>query len=266
MAEMIVDDPVLRTVAERLEGLYGDKLVAVLLYGSRARGDHRPDSDYDVAVVVADEATRKRVRADAQDFVTARLRDGHYHDEDVQFWPLTPERLDDRASYLHGLRKDALPIILTPATPEPFRSRRPLRPKADVMQPETTTEWHRAERALTDARRLTTYGDWPIASREAYTAALHAARAVVFESKGALPKTHDGTADLFFLAVRNMRAFNPDVSAILGRGLKLKLIVDYGDRDEVGEEDGRAALDLAERFMAMCQRLLAEIEDSRPTE
>lgn len=33
---------------------YGDRLVALLLFGSRARGDHRPDSDADVAVVLRD--------------------------------------------------------------------------------------------------------------------------------------------------------------------------------------------------------------------
>ena len=33
-----------------LEELYGENLERVVLFGSRARGDARPDSDYDVAV------------------------------------------------------------------------------------------------------------------------------------------------------------------------------------------------------------------------
>ncbi len=33
-----------------LEGLYGDRIERVVLYGSRARGDARADSDYDVAI------------------------------------------------------------------------------------------------------------------------------------------------------------------------------------------------------------------------
>lgn len=32
---------------------YGDRLVGLYLFGSRARGDHRPDSDADVAVVLS---------------------------------------------------------------------------------------------------------------------------------------------------------------------------------------------------------------------
>ena len=35
-------------------GLYGDRLERVVLYGLRARGDARPDSDYDVAMFLKD--------------------------------------------------------------------------------------------------------------------------------------------------------------------------------------------------------------------
>ena len=33
-----------------LQAMYGDQIDRVVLFGSRARGDARPDSDYDVAV------------------------------------------------------------------------------------------------------------------------------------------------------------------------------------------------------------------------
>ena len=39
----------------RLEALYGDRLARVILYGSYARGDARPDSDVDVLVVLRGE-------------------------------------------------------------------------------------------------------------------------------------------------------------------------------------------------------------------
>ena len=44
MAEIIVDDPVLRTVAERLEGLYGDKLVAVESEITQIQGEAGQDA------------------------------------------------------------------------------------------------------------------------------------------------------------------------------------------------------------------------------
>jgi uncharacterized protein len=47
-----VDDPVLTRFRQALTGAYGSKLERVVLFGSRARGDARPDSDYDVAVFI----------------------------------------------------------------------------------------------------------------------------------------------------------------------------------------------------------------------
>jgi uncharacterized protein len=44
------DDPVLQRFRVALAEIYGEQLERVILFGSRARGDARPDSDYDVAV------------------------------------------------------------------------------------------------------------------------------------------------------------------------------------------------------------------------
>jgi predicted nucleotidyltransferase len=44
------DDPVLIRFRKTLAEMYGDRLHRVVLFGSRARGGARPDSDYDVAV------------------------------------------------------------------------------------------------------------------------------------------------------------------------------------------------------------------------
>lgn len=44
------DDPILTRVRRELHELYGDRLERIVLFGSRARGEARADSDYDVAV------------------------------------------------------------------------------------------------------------------------------------------------------------------------------------------------------------------------
>ena len=43
-------DPVLKRFRAALDALCGDRVERVVLFGSRARGDAREDSDYDVAV------------------------------------------------------------------------------------------------------------------------------------------------------------------------------------------------------------------------
>jgi predicted nucleotidyltransferase len=49
-----VDNPVLRRFRTALDEVYGERIERVVLFGSRARGDARPDSDYDVAVFLED--------------------------------------------------------------------------------------------------------------------------------------------------------------------------------------------------------------------
>ena len=48
------NDPVLIRFRAALNEAYGPRLERVVLYGSRARGDAVPDSDYDVAVFLRD--------------------------------------------------------------------------------------------------------------------------------------------------------------------------------------------------------------------
>jgi predicted nucleotidyltransferase len=48
------DDPILKRFRAALDELYGDRVERVVLFGSRARGDAREDSDYDVAVFLKD--------------------------------------------------------------------------------------------------------------------------------------------------------------------------------------------------------------------
>lgn len=52
-ADLDLHPAVLRFV-DAARAQFGDRLECIVLYGSRARGDHRPDSDYDVAIFVRD--------------------------------------------------------------------------------------------------------------------------------------------------------------------------------------------------------------------
>jgi len=52
------EDPVLKRFRAALDEIYGDRVERVALFGSRARGDARTDSDYDVAVFLFDMADR----------------------------------------------------------------------------------------------------------------------------------------------------------------------------------------------------------------
>ena len=47
-------DPIMSRFRAALDRAYGPRLERVVLFGSRARGDARPDADYDVAVFLKD--------------------------------------------------------------------------------------------------------------------------------------------------------------------------------------------------------------------
>ena len=52
---VLTDDPVLTRLRVALDAEYGAGAIErVVLFGSRARGDARPDSDYDIAVFLHD--------------------------------------------------------------------------------------------------------------------------------------------------------------------------------------------------------------------
>ncbi len=59
--ESLERDPVLAEIVHRLIGAYQPE--RIYLFGSKARGDAGPDSDYDLMVVVADNAPPERRRS-----------------------------------------------------------------------------------------------------------------------------------------------------------------------------------------------------------
>ncbi|MGA3341994.1 MAG: nucleotidyltransferase domain-containing protein [Methylocella sp.] len=51
---MRLSDPILKRFRAALDEIYGNRLERVVLFGSHARGEARPDSDYDIAVFLKD--------------------------------------------------------------------------------------------------------------------------------------------------------------------------------------------------------------------
>jgi uncharacterized protein len=54
------DDPIIMRFRSALGGIFGDRIERLVLFGSRARGDARRDSDYDIAIFLDDFADRRQ--------------------------------------------------------------------------------------------------------------------------------------------------------------------------------------------------------------
>lgn len=73
MDAAVINDPVLVRFRNAVTEIYGDRLERVVLFGSRARGDARDDSDYDIAVFLRDMADRTAEMNRLADLGTAIL-------------------------------------------------------------------------------------------------------------------------------------------------------------------------------------------------
>jgi predicted nucleotidyltransferase len=111
MSEAALSDPVLARIKDELEALYGSRLKRVLLYGSRARGDHQPDSDYDVLVVIEGpiEGWPDRKLATLSDKI---LWDTIAQDQPVvvSFKAMTEEQTQQRTGFMHNVRLDGIEL------------------------------------------------------------------------------------------------------------------------------------------------------------
>jgi predicted nucleotidyltransferase len=92
---------------------YGARLHDILVFGSRARGDNKPDSDVDVAVIFLDANwdywTRK---LELVDMTWEALRD---QDLLIQPWPVSKSVWDlpemhPKPHFVESVRRDARPV------------------------------------------------------------------------------------------------------------------------------------------------------------
>ncbi|MES0196989.1 nucleotidyltransferase domain-containing protein [Mesorhizobium sp. M0011] len=106
MAEIVIERDV-ETAAERLaEATHAE---AVILFGSRARGDHQPDSDWDLCVVLPDDVR-------PQQFTPSKLWELVSDlDASIQVYPLRRSvfeaKRDDIDSLSHDIARDGYAII-----------------------------------------------------------------------------------------------------------------------------------------------------------
>jgi predicted nucleotidyltransferase len=54
------DDPILTRFRVAMSGIFDDRIERLVLFGSRARGEARADSDYDVAIFLKDFTDRRQ--------------------------------------------------------------------------------------------------------------------------------------------------------------------------------------------------------------
>jgi HEPN domain-containing protein len=94
------------------------------------------------------------------------------------------------------------------------------------VTPESADFLAKAKRTVARAERVLRAGEPVDAARDAYIAALSAARAIIFEKTGKSPKTHNGSRALFLLLISQGLNVPRDVAQFLEDGFALKTRAD----------------------------------------
>lgn len=104
---MAMHDPVLDRFRAGLDTLYGERIARVVLFGSRARGDARPDSDYDVAVFLK-ALTDRWAEADRLANLATDVMDetGAF----IHAMPYPAEAYTARTPLMHEVRREGLDL------------------------------------------------------------------------------------------------------------------------------------------------------------
>jgi predicted nucleotidyltransferase len=107
LATTPIDDPVLARFRTALDAMYGDQIERVVLFGSRARGDARPDSDYDVAVFLSSMSDRFAELYRLADLSTDILGDTG---EFVHAMPYRSSAYEERTPLMREIRREGIEL------------------------------------------------------------------------------------------------------------------------------------------------------------
>lgn len=107
MTAQVIDDPILTRFRAALAQAYGSRLERVVLYGSRARGEARSGSDYDVAVFLTDNAGLWQESQRLAEIETAILFDTGAV---INALPFPAAAYGERTPLMHELRRDGLDL------------------------------------------------------------------------------------------------------------------------------------------------------------
>ena len=100
--------PILIKLKKGLIQIYGNRVDRILLYGSRARGDERPDSDIDILVVLKDDFNYSEMLRLSSDLAAALSLE---NDVVISRAFVSKEQFENKKTpFLMNVRREAVPV------------------------------------------------------------------------------------------------------------------------------------------------------------
>ncbi len=250
---------VLNRVREAVRAVAPD--ATVVLYGSRARGDHGPDSDWDLLILLNGVVSEAYARAIADRLYAIAAF------PDTLFSPLVWgrdawEARQFRAGPFHAnVERDG--VLLEPGLPSFGAERRAARRargegEADVSAERdelVQLEIARASETLVEADAMASIGAWNTCVNRLYYACFYAASALLLRD-GHTTAKHTGVRSLLNRAYVRAGVIEADLGDLYNRLFEQRTVADYDLRVRLHESDVRPLIPEARRFVATVAALL----------
>jgi uncharacterized protein len=99
---------VLKKLKKELLHIYGEQLDSIILYGSRARGDERPDSDIDILIILKDDFNYSEMLHLSSDLAASLSLE---NDVVISRAFVSKEQFEQRQTpFLMNVRREGIPV------------------------------------------------------------------------------------------------------------------------------------------------------------
>jgi uncharacterized protein (UPF0332 family)/predicted nucleotidyltransferase len=232
------------------------RLLLLVLFGSKARGDDQPGSDIDFLVVTDGEPRDLEKRLST---LTASL--GMEHDVLLNTLSFSRDRWADfarrRAAFWQNVQRDGMVMLRSPRLTEsltvgPSRSEG----WTSDHRPEVTAYMASAWQALHTAESQFQQGnDYLVVANRAYYAIFYAANAAL-ATEGKQLSRHTGVLSLFRECFVKTGAIEPSFLYDYDEAMKRRHLSDYDLNSAVSADFVRVSLEAAQRFVSRVERYL----------
>jgi uncharacterized protein (UPF0332 family)/predicted nucleotidyltransferase len=233
-----VKDEILAIFVQSIRNQLDDRLKQVILFGSRARGDHTPDSDYD-CLVVLDE-----ISPEVKDIIDEIAGELLYRYNTVfSIFPISEKKYRQQTydPLLMNVRREG--IIL-------WMSEKSYREQIRLMI-------QKAAPSLIAAQQLLDKGHYDFASSCAYYAAFYAMQAVILTKNLSLSR-HTGVISAFNQHFVKTGIFPTEFGRAINQLFRERQTGDYEFDLSLTEDEAKEDLQLAEKMVQAIKTYLTE--------
>ncbi len=240
------------------------KIERIILYGSKARGDGKPDSDLDLLIVLKEGVSEKDAVNGSTVWQTAT--DGAYDvlvERNIDISPLleTPEKLTKWQPTWANIQKEGVQIWRQPnasKSPWPNWTEAEL-DKAQKEQIEI--RWMLAEEKLQVAHEVYAKEHWRDTISKAYYAMYYASKAMLL-TLGKDPHKHHGVISFVNQHIVHVGFSNPKYGKTIENTFKQRQKADYDFEYVPTEKDAADAIRNAEAYLEEAKLILAKLKES----